>query len=140
MNYNTSEILLELEAILKANKEFNKIVVAESQLQTNQETEQVAIYLDITHAIPKVVRAEESTLAYDYSGMFLLTLNVDCSNDKFLLHNTVDSVQRSILNDNQIWGSLVDRDIVTIEFDNATSYPKRTAAIVLEVKYRLACK
>jgi len=85
------------------------------------------------------VRNSPELDAYDFHGFFLVTMNVNCEDNRFKIYDVIDDVQRSILNDQAIWGKLVDRDIISIEFDNAEFFPKRSAIIAVEVKYRLTC-
>ncbi|MCI4436969.1 MAG: hypothetical protein JHC33_09205 [Ignisphaera sp.] len=135
----TSEVIFELEEILKANTKINIVTSCIPGTPLVQDTSQVSAHISLTNAIPKIVRNSPELDAYDFNGFFLVTMNVNCEDNRFRIYDVIDDVQRSILNDHAIWGKLVDRDIISIEFDNAEFFPKRSAIIAVEVKYRLTC-
>lgn len=140
MNIHTSEVLIELEEIVKANPLFTKVVSSEPVVALPQETDSIAAYILMVNSQPRNKGTSYGMDNYDFHGFYTITLNVDCSSDKLLIYNIIDELQRSILNDSGIWNKLVDRDIITIEYDNAEFYPKRTAVVALEVTYRLTCE
>ena len=51
----------------------------------------------------------------------------------------MDSISRSILIDEAIWTKLVDRDIISIEYDDLEFAPKREATLIMQARYRLTC-
>jgi len=139
MNIRTAELLLELEAILKANTLLNIVVVADKALALAEETNKVAVYANLTNTVPKVTRSSVGMDGYDFHSFFLLTINVDCTNDAMLIYDVVDSISRSLLSDSALWDKLVDRDILSIEYDNAEFSPKRSAILALDAMYRMTC-
>lgn len=137
MNSRSAEILLELKEILVANQLVD-YVSTQAVEPLASETNPVAVYIQHTNVVPKVSRNSTSIEGYDYHGYYMLVVNVDCSEDEYKVYDVADSIQRSILSDSQIWGKLVDRDVLTIEYDNSEFYPKRSIAIALEVLFRLS--
>lgn len=135
----TSEVIFELEEILKANTKIDIVTSCIPGTPLVQDTSKASAYISLTNMVPKIIRNSTELDAYDFHGFFLVTLNVNCEDNKFKIYDIVDDIQRSILNDQAIWGKLVDRDIISIEFDNAEFFPKRSAIIAIEVKYRLTC-
>jgi len=138
-NSRTAEILDELEAVLKASTLLDAVHVSLPTTPIVQETSHVAAYVQLIKTIPRLSSPSPEMDGYDFHGMFLITLNVDCQGDKNLVYDVVDGVQRAILNDSMIWNKLIDRDLIAVEYDNAEFSPKRVATCVLEVQYRLSC-
>jgi len=134
----SAEILIELEAILKANPILSFVGVGKV-IPIAQETNNSAAYILLNNSIPRSKGTSPEIDNYDFSGFILISVNVDCTNNKYLIHDVVDSIQRSILNDQTVWLKIVDRDILSVEYDNAEFSPKRSAIVALEVTYRLNC-
>lgn len=139
MNDNTKELLIELEEILKANSLITFISVSEKIEPLASEQNDVAVYTTLTNSIPKLNTSGPGLDDYNIHSFFMLTLNVDCTKDKYKIYDVVDSIHRSILNDTGIWLKVIDRDIINTEFDNAEFFPKRSAMIALEVVHRMVC-
>jgi hypothetical protein len=139
MNIRSAVVLLELEEILKANNLIDKVESAKPIIAIAQETAKVATYISFISSSPRSKGTSPEMDNYDFHGFFTITVNADCVNDKLFIYDVVDSIQRSILNDSGIWNHLVDRDILTVEYDNAEFYPKRSAIVAIEVMYRLTC-
>lgn len=135
----TSRVLKEIEAILESCQDITKVHCAEPTKAIAAETDDVAAYIHQVSKAAELVRPGAFIESYDFHGFYTIILNVDCSLDKYKVYDIVDEVSRSLLKDTEIWGSLVNRDIVSCEYDNAEFYPKRSAIIGLEVTYRIAC-
>ena len=139
INY-TKELLVEIREILKANHLLDYVGISESVRPIAEEQSSAAAYAILVKSIPRLEKASDGIDGYEWSGLFTVTVNVDCTSDTFLIYDVVDSINRSILNDSAIWSKLVDRDLVAIEYDNCEFSPKRTATIVVEARYRLTCE
>lgn len=139
MNIRSAEVLLEIEAILKANPLINFVDISGPVTPLASEANSVAAYASCTNVVPKLHSAGTQLDSYTQHGFFVIVLNVDCTLDKLKVYDIADSVQRSILNDSTIWTHLVDRDIIAVEYDNAQFFPKRSVVVALEVTYRLLC-
>ncbi len=140
MNENTRDLLLELEAILEANSLITFVGSSITIGPLASEPNDVAAYITLTNSVPRVSKGGSTGIdAYDIHTFFMITINVDCSTDKFRLYDVVDSIQRSLLNDSGIWTKLIDRDVINIEFDNAEFYPKRSAMMAIEAVHRMTC-
>lgn len=138
MTSNSSDILRELEAILKGNS-WNPMVSLGKVTPLASETEAVAIYIS-AESIALEVRG--TVLGVEgYNRHFFITLycNIKTDSDYLKVYDFTDSVERSILDDNAIWGKLVDRDIVAINYDNQEHLPMRSVTILLDINFRLAC-
>lgn len=139
MNASSSEVLIELEAILRSNSAFTAVFAAVPVIPLAQDTNQASAYITFTNSMPQLNKNLVGIDGYDFHGFFLITCNVDGAGDKYRIHTVMDSLQRSILNDSTIWSKLVDRNLISVEYDNAEFYPKRSATLILEVIYRLTC-
>lgn len=132
-----SDILKELEAILLANPLVSFVGNGIPTVPLASETNDVALYLQCTNVVPKLVRTSTKEDGYNYHMFPIIVVNVDCTEDPLRIFDVVDSLQLSLLNDSQLWNKATDRDIITVEFDNAEFYPKRGAIIAMEVIYGL---
>jgi hypothetical protein len=139
MNFSSSEVLVELEAILSASNLFDTVTSSMPIVPISQELNATAAYITFTNTVPELNKNLTSIDGYDLHGFYLITCNVDCIDNKYRVYDVLDSVQRSILNDDAIWNKLVDRNLISVEYDNAEFYPKRSATLILEVLYRLSC-
>lgn len=139
MNYGSSEVLVELEAVLKANTRITSVRAGIPAVPLVQDTEAASAHISFTNTVPEMSRPLLGIDGYDFHGFFLITCNVDCTTSKYLVYEVVDSIQRSILEDSALWNTLVDRNLISVEYDNAEFYPKRSATVILEVLYRLTC-
>ena len=139
MNNRTAELLVELEEIVKANSDLVYVASAEKVQPLASETNKTAAYINLTNNVPRLIKNSTKLDGYDNHAFFIIVVNVDCTEDKLLVYDVVDSIQRSLLNDSGIWTKLIDRDIINIEYDNAEFYPKRSAVIAIEVTHRLVC-
>lgn len=137
MNARSVDVLLEIKEILQANPSITVVSTGKVEPLAS-ETSDVAVYIQHPNVVPKSTRNSVNTDGYDYQGYYLLSVNVDCSADEYRVYDIADSIQRSLLSDSGIWGSLVDRDIITVEYDNSEFYPKRSMVIALEVTFRLS--
>lgn len=139
MNDNTKELLIELEAILNSNSLITYVRTSQGIEPLASEQNTSAIYITLTNSIPKLNTSGPGLDDYNIHSFFMLTLNVDCTQDKYKIYDVVDSIHRSILNDAGIWLKVIDRDIINTEFDNAEFFPKRSAMIAIEVIHRMVC-
>lgn len=139
-NINTSEVLNELTEVLKANTAMEYVDHSVPVTPIAQETFKTAAYVNLIKVVPRIEKASIGMDGYIFHGLFSVTLNVDCTDDKNLVYDLVDSLQRSVLNDAVIWSKLVDRDLLAVEYDNCEFNPKRVATMVIEVKYTLLCE
>ena len=131
MNYGSSEVLVELEAVLKANARITLVRAGIPIVPLVQDTEAASAHISFTNTVPEMIRPLLGIDGYDFHGFFLITCNVDCTTSKYLIYEVVDSMQRSILEDSALWNTLVDRNLISVEYDNAEFYPKRSATVIL---------
>jgi len=137
MNIKSSEVLNEVESILKANPYIDQVVTLEQAVSLVKETNKTAVYINIANIVPKITRQVPDISGYDFHGFFSIVLNVNCKGDKTLIYDIMDSVYRSFLDDQMVWLKVVDRDILSTEFDNSEFFPMRSAIMILEITYRL---
>lgn len=136
--YQTSEILQELIALLKANTTLEHVALVPVE-KLEQETHQTALYVSLEGEILSIERQRIDSGGYNRTLMLPLTLNVNSNDNPYRVYDVVNEVEATILNDELLWVKIMDRNLVTVEYDNAEFYPMRTAIILLEIKYKMAC-
>jgi hypothetical protein len=136
MNARSAEVLIEIKAILQANPMVTTVTIGKAEALA-AETSDVAVYIQHPNLVSTSSRNTIGADGYDYKGYYLLTVNVDCTADDYKIYDLADSLQRSLLTDSAIWSKLVDRDIITVEYDNYEFSPKRSMVIALEVTFRM---
>lgn len=136
--YQTREVLQELIAVIQSNTELDHVALV-PVAKLEQETHSSAVYVSLEGEILSIERQRIDSAGYTRTMILPLTINVDSGIDAFRIYDVVNSIESIILNDGPLWDKIIDRNIVTIEYDNAEFYPKRTAVILVEIKYVTAC-
>ena len=136
--YKTREVLEELKKVLESNTDL-LFVDYSPTVALAQELNKTAAYISLEHEVQSIARQRTDISGTNRTLFIPLTINVDSGVDKLFIYDIMNSVETSILDDSLIWDKITDRDIVTIEYDNAEAFPKRTAVMLLEIKYRITC-
>lgn len=137
--YDTRSIIEELEAVLNANADLDK-VSSGALVALAQETLNVAVYIDINSIAMEPVKASTGVSGYDRHLFISLHCNVNIESDAMLIYDIADSIERCVLTDNAIWSKLIDRDFEAITFDNQEHSPKRQFSMLLDIRYKLRCE
>jgi hypothetical protein len=133
----TRQISKELvEAI--AHNEYVTKATDKPLIPLSEETEDVAVYVAIEDIVPESRRTGLGQSAYDRTIFFILTVYVN-NDDHLFIHDVCDSLERSVLNDDEIFNYIIDRDFTRLAFDNGQFAPKRAVAITVEATYKLSC-
>ena len=114
---NTRIILEELKAILEANKDTDFVSTGALEPLAS-EGNSAAVYISIESIALSPERLQSGTDGYDRNMFVSLYCNYDGSDDPLGVYDFADSVERSVLADSGIWTSIVDRELVALEFDN----------------------
>ena len=77
--------------------------------------------------------------SYDNSLLIRCIVNVNCEDYGLQWAVVRDEVIQSVLKDSEIWGDIVDRDIVSIIYDDMNSFPLMTMELLFEFKLREEC-
>jgi len=136
--YDSNKLVVELKAILEANTDID-FVSTEALVPLASETNGVAIYIAVESIAIAPRVANVGVDAYDRHMLISVYLNVDTSDTSKSVFDITDSVERSILEDGNIWTSLLDRDVEAINFDNQEHLPMRSITMLLDIRYRLKC-
>ena len=134
----TRKVVSEIQAILEANKDLDEVSVGKVDPLTS-ETDSASVYISVESVVLEAERNSTLTDGYDRRMMASLYCNSNCSNDPFAIYDMIDSVERSLLKDSALWKTVVDRDIVMVEFDRQEFLPMRQAIMLVELKYRVSC-
>jgi len=137
--YDTRVLVKEIEAILKANSDLETVSLG-AVVSLSQETASTAVYISVDSVVLEPNKASVTVNAYDRHLLVSLYCNVNEDSQPLLIYDIADSIERSLLKDNSLWTSIVDRDIVAVNFDSQEQYPRRAATLLLDVRYRLRCE
>ena len=134
----TRKVVEEIEAVLKANSLIDYVTTG-ALIPLAQETEEVAVYVSVMNVGLEPVRMSTNASGYDRHMLINIFCNVKCEDDPLKLLDITDSVEKSILTDNAIWTSLVDRDIISINYDDQEHSPIRGATMLFDFSFRITC-
>ena len=132
------KLIEELEAVLKANKDLDKVSLG-ALVPLAQETEESAAYISVMNIGLEPVRLSTGVAGYDRHMLINVFCNVNCEEDPLKLLDIVDSIESSVLKDNALWSSIVDRDLVAINYDDQEHFPIRGATMLFDFSFRLDC-
>lgn len=136
---DTKILVNEVEAVLKANTDL-EVVSTGKVVSLAAETAETAVYISADSIAIELNKPSTTMNAYDRHLFVSLYCNINVEDDDLLVYDIADSVERSLLKDNALWTSIVDRDIVAVNFDNQEHYPKRAVTLLLDIRYRITCE
>ena len=102
----------------------------------NTDTHLPAIYIVPTNEAFVNTKNTKALCGYDNYVYLKLVVNMECTYDLEwinLRHAIIDAV----LSDNDIWKSIVDRDVVATVHDDFDNYPKKAFQIAFEFRLRV---
>ena len=134
----TRKLVEELKAVLQANSTIDKVSTG-ALVALAQETEEVATYISVMNVGLEPSRMSTGTSGYDRHMLINVFCNVNCENDPLKLLDVTDSVEQSVLKDSKLWVSIVDRDLVAINYDDQEHFPKRGATMLFDFSFRIDC-
>lgn len=134
----TRKVVEEIEAVLNANSLINHVSTG-ALIPLAQETEEVAVYISVMNIGLEPVRMSTNASGYDRHMLINIFCNVKCEDDPLKLLDVTDIVEKSILTDNAIWTSIVDRDLISINYDDQEHFPIRGATMLFDFSFRLDC-
>jgi len=137
--YDSRVLASELEAILKANSDLD-YVSSGAVVPLASETNVTAAYIAVESIAISPTIASTGVNAYDRHMFVSIYCNINTSKASLHILDLSDSIERSILTDNTLWDSLLDRDVVAINFDNQEHSPMRAFTVLLDIRYRLRCE
>lgn len=129
------QVLTELEAILNTVTTVNKVSHGKPK-PISTENEFTSVYI-MPEASTYELRVPGQKLK-DYDDFFFVRLIVNTNNtdDDLAWVEIKDDIIRAVLNDTAILTGIIDRNVVTVGFDDYESYPKRELEIVFEFRLR----
>ena len=138
ITYDTRKIVEEVEAILKASKDLEKVTSA-AVVPIAQETAGTAVYVSAVTVTATQESYGVQSDSYHREMILNLICNVDCEDDNNYIYDVTDSIERSVLKDNGFWDSIINRDVLAIEYDAQEHAPKRVANVLVKVVFKLHC-
>lgn len=136
--YSTRKIVEELEIILGANEDI-QFVSSGALEPLASESNSSAVYISPETITFRPERLQTASSGYDRRVIVNLYCNYDGTDDALGVFDFIDSVERSILQDSDIWSTVLDRDLIAIEFDNHEHTPRRAVTMVFDISFRLLC-
>lgn len=135
-----SRVLVEeLKAILQANPDID-VVSTDALAPLTSEDASSAVYIAVESIALEQSRLSGVSAGYDRHMLITLYCNYDGTADPLGVFDFVDSIERSVLVDSELWGSVIDRDLVAINFDNQEFAPKRAIAMLFDFSFRIDCE
>lgn len=136
--YDTKKVLEELKSILKANSLHPTVTISEL-VPLAQLTGDITVDISLESVIYD--QDSNSPGRSGYLRTFLISLHIGAKseNDVLRIYDVVDSLENSVLADNELWATVTDRDIATVVYDHAEFMPYRGATILMEARIRLQC-
>lgn len=133
-------ILKDLEEILSGTSGINKVSQGKP-VPVNVEDVFTAIYIVPPVELFEPTKQGVGLSAYDSKLMVKLIVNINCENSGNDLEwvNIRTDIINAVLNDVEIWNSLVDRDVISVVGDDYDNYPKKTIEIAFEFISRAKC-
>lgn len=138
ITYDTRKIVQELVAILTASKDLEK-VSSSAVIPLAQETAETAVYVGVVNVTSEIASTGLGLDSYDRNMTVSLYCNVDCKDDDNKIYDITDSIERTVLKDNDFWDTIINRDVVAVEYDAQEHFPKRSAVIILNIMFKLSC-
>lgn len=135
MILDTKKVLTEVQSIIDAIDKFD-VVTLEKLTPLADEDNDLAAYIGIKAISYEPVRANVQASGYDRSIFVTIDINQNCDAPTDII-DTVDTVERAILDDSAFWQSVVLREMVGVEFDDQQFYPYRTCTLLMHALYRL---
>ena len=132
------KVLTDLQAILETASLVGKTVIGPPQPLASEDTFS-AVYIMPTSEVLKTAVNSSSIAGYD--DYFLVRLVLNVNNTESTLHFTEvrDQVIRAVLQDTQIWDQIIDRDVVSVVYDEFGLMPLSSLEIVFEFRFREVC-
>jgi len=131
-------ILRDIKAILETIGEVNKVEFTKA-IPVNQEDTFTSVYIVPTADTFELFKNGKGIDAYDNRLYIRLVVNTDNTEEDLLWVSTRRKIIDAILKDSAIWSSLVDRDIVSISYDDGVEHPRRTMEMIFEFRVREEC-
>lgn len=94
-----------------------------------------AIYIVPTNEAFEPVRRGTCIGAYDGYVYIKLIVNMSCSTDLEWV-SFRSTVINAVLNDTDLWRSIIDRDLVATSHDDYDNYPKKSFQVAFEFRLR----
>ena len=132
------KLLLDIEEIINTIDEVHKVSHSKA-LPISQEDRFTAVYIAPTVDDFKLDKQGTSARAYTNVLYIRLVVNMDCTSDDLLWVRTRRKIIDAILDDSPIWSTIIDRDIVSVAYDDYDMYPLRTMEMLFEFSIRADC-
>lgn len=132
----TRQALEELQKLISANK-LSPIVTINELEPLASVTDEVRVDIALETVLFTLESNDIGRKGYRRTFLVNLFVAADCSTDRLILMDVVDSIESSILSDNILWEKIIDRDIVSVTYDHAEISTVRGATILMEIQVKM---
>ena len=135
---NFTILLTEIKSVLEATTGVN-FVSHQKIPSLEQEDTFTSVYIQPT--VDNFTPYIQGKALHSYDNNVYIRLLIHTNNTADELGYTVvrEDIITAILDDKRIWSILVDRDIVSVVYDDANLYPLRSMEILFEFRIREDC-
>jgi len=132
------QVLTDLKEILLAVEVVNKADIGRHR-NIEQETTFVAAYILPDTNTYTLKRTGTGISSYDGNFYVRILLNIDNTRDDLFWIQVQEDVINGVLYDKDIWNAAVNRDVVSVVYDDYGSMPKSSLEILFEFIIREDC-
>jgi hypothetical protein len=131
-------VLKDLEEILNTIPEVDKVSQGFPTAIT-EEDEFTAIYISPSADSFELVKPGTTASSYNNILYIKLLVNIDCKDDDLYWVSIRRKIIDAVLGDNDIWSNIIDRNIVSIAYDDYGNHPLRELDMLFEFIIRESC-
>lgn len=135
--YSTQKVLTELRDIISASS-LSPITTINELQPIASVTGDVVVDISLETIILDLDRLNPGRVGYSRTFLINVHIAANCTEDKLRIFDVTDGIEDSILNDNALWATVINRDIVSINYDQGQT-PYRGSTILVEAIIRLDC-
>lgn len=136
--YATKKVITEFQEILKASK-LKPIVTVNDLKPLAELTEDIQVDIALESIIYTLDRNTSGRNGYSRTALISLYIGANCIKDNLRIYDVVDELENDLLKDNELWQTVINRDIATVTYDHGMIGKYRAATILVEAVIRLEC-
>ncbi len=133
------KVLSDMKEILSTIPALNKVRHGKSMALGVEDTFPAA-YIQPASDVYELNTQGTSVAAYDNYFFIRVLLNINNEDDPLYWADIRDLVIRAVLDDKLIWDEIVDRDIVSVVYDDFENDQKNALEVIFEFRLRESCQ
>ena len=132
------QVLKDMKEILQAVPQIEFVHIGKPRSLPEEDTFPAAYILPASEVF-QVDRQGLSLAGYDTSYLVRVILNISNELDDLYFGEVIDAAIRGVLDDTLVWNQIINRDIVSVTYDEFGQEPKSSAELLFEFRYREPC-